>query len=93
MVNRKTWIEISIENIPGKANILGGRFVLSIMNHGTPKEIWKAIFVLQGHKGAHKNSQLHGITVPELQSVRIRVSLASTFGFKLFSTDVMEAYL
>lgn len=93
MVKRKIWIEMSIENVPSNANISEDRFVLSIKYHGTQKYIWEATFVVQVHKNSEKNTQVHSITVTKLQSVHNLVGLAFQFGFKLFSTDVTQAYL
>jgi len=42
------------EEIPDNANVLGSRFVLSIKNKDSDEEIYKARFVVQGHKDFEK---------------------------------------
>lgn len=43
------------DEISKQANILGSRFVLTIKEKGTNKEIFKARYVVQGHKDAEKD--------------------------------------
>lgn len=44
------------EDIPDNGNVLGSRFVLSIKNTETDQEIYKARYVVQGHKDKEKNT-------------------------------------
>ena len=74
-------------------NILGGRFVLAIKDAGTNKERWKARFVVQGHREKLKTSLVHDSPTARQNSTRLIVGLASAFGFRIFSTDVTQAYL
>jgi len=84
---------VNKENVPKDANILGGRFVLSIKDEGTNKEVWKARYVVQGFRDKMKTSLVHDNATARPHSTRILVGLASSFGFRLFSTDVTQAYL
>ena len=70
-----------------------GRFVLAIKDSGTDKEIWKARYAVQGYKDNLKQSLFHDTNTARNYSVRMLVGLASLFGFRLYSTDVTQAYL
>lgn len=93
LVNKGTWKIIMKNEMSPNPNILGGRFVLAIKDGGTPKERWKARFVVQGHRDKMKRSLVHDSPNAKQQSTRLVVGLASVFGFRLFSTDVTQAYL
>lgn len=54
LIKNKTWKIVSRENIPQNSNILNGRFVLTINDERTSKEVWKARFLVQGHKNRMK---------------------------------------
>jgi hypothetical protein len=79
--------------IPAGANILGGRFVLALKDEGTAKEFWKARLVVQGYRDKMKTSLVQDAATSKQYCSRLLVGLAATFGFRLFSTDVTQAYL
>ena len=81
------------QSLPQDANILGGRFVLSIKDHGTPQEKLKARYVVQGHTDADKNVLVHNTTTLRQASVRLVVSIAAILGYRLWSQDITQAYL
>ena len=81
------------DEILENANILNGRFVLAIKDSGTNKEVWKARYVVQGHKDKLKLSFVHDTSTAVQFSVKLLVGLAALFEFRLFSTDVTQAYL
>lgn len=90
---RNTWKVVPKATLPPDANILGGRFVLAIKNGGTSQETWKARFVVQGHKDSMKKSLVHCVSLAKQFSTKIILSIAATMDFKLFTTDVTQAYL
>ena len=81
------------DEVPEDANILGGRFVLSIKNKNTGEEIYKARFVVQGHKDADKGLLVHTSSNLKQSSIRVLLCLAALFGFNVWSQDVSQAYL
>ena len=93
LIRRKTWKIVAKEEVPRNANILGGRFVLTIKDSGTSKETYKARYVVQGYADKLKSSLVHDNPTARQFSVKILVGLAAVYGFRLFSTDVTQAYL
>ena len=93
LVERGTWKIVMKDEVLKDANIMGGRFVLAIKDQGTSKEVWKARFIVQGYKDKLKTSLVHNSPTSRQYSTRILVGLAAIFGFRLFSTDVTQAYL
>lgn len=81
------------DDVPQNSNILGGRFVLTIKNKGTNKEIYKARFVVQGHKDKLKGNLVHHSTNLKQSSIRLLLCLAAMFNFDIWSQDVSQAYL
>lgn len=81
------------EDIGEDANILGGRFVLTIKHKDTENELFKARFVVQGHLDREKELLVHASTTASQQAIRLLVSLATIFGFKLWSQDMTLAYI
>lgn len=81
------------EEADPQANIVGGRFVLTINNKDSDKESLKARFVVQGHMDKEKDLLVHASTTVSQQAIRLLVSLASIMGFKLWSEDVNLAYI
>jgi hypothetical protein len=45
--------------LPTGVNVLNGRFVVTIKDVGTEKEIYKARYVVQGHRDKEKTSMVH----------------------------------
>lgn len=79
--------------VPDDANILNGRFVLEIKDEGSNKEIWKDIFIVQGHKDKMNNSLVQDISVARQYAIKRWVGIANILGFRLFSKDVTQAYI
>lgn len=69
------------------------RFVLTIKHKNTGEEIWKARFVLGGHKDKGKDRVVHSATTLKQASIRLLIALATIFGFDMWSTDITQAYL
>lgn len=81
------------EDVPANANILGGRFALTIKNKGTEKEMYKARYIVQGHRDREKYRLVHTSTNLGQSSIRLLTALAAIFGFRIWSQDVTQAYL
>eukprot|EP00171_Calliarthron_tuberculosum_P009450 IDg9450t1 len=93
LIKRGTFKVDLKSEMPDNPNLLGGRFVLSIKDEGSKREIWKARFVVQGYRDKMKTSLVHDISTARHHSIRMLIGLAAIFGFRLFSTDVTQAYL
>jgi Reverse transcriptase (RNA-dependent DNA polymerase) len=79
--------------MPENPNILGSRFVLTIKDSGTNHELYKARYVVQGFRDKKNTSLVHDASMTKQQSTKLLVGLAAIFGYRVFSTDVMQAYL
>jgi Reverse transcriptase (RNA-dependent DNA polymerase) len=79
--------------MPENPNIMGGRFVLTMKDSGTSKEIYKARYVFQGFRDKKKTSLVHDASTSKQQSTKLLIGLAAIFGYMIFSTDVTQAYL
>jgi hypothetical protein len=89
LIDRGTWKVVTKDSVSKDANVLGGRFVLAIKHEGTEKEVWKDRFVVQGYLDHLKTSLVHVTATSQQHSSRLLVGLAASFGFSLFSTDVI----
>ena len=90
---RKTWRVMSQKDHPERANVLSGRFVLTLQNVGTKEEKAKARNVSQGHRDKQKRKMVHNVTSLRQSSTRLIVSVAAVKGFRIFPHDVTQAYL
>lgn len=90
---RETWRIIRKRDLPPQANILGGRFVLTLKNLGTNEETAKARYVAQGNRDKEKPHMVHNITTLRQSSTRLIISVAAVKGFRIFAHDVKQAYL
>jgi hypothetical protein len=79
--------------MPANGNHLGGRFVITIKDIGKDREIYKARYVVQGHRDKEKTSMVHHNTTAKQQSTRLLTGLAAIFGFRVCTDDVQQAYL
>lgn len=90
---RGTFCPVNLKDIPKDANIVGGRFVLTIKNKGTDRETAKARYVAQGHRDKEKPFIVHNTTTLRQSSVKIILSTCAVRNFRVFSHDVTQAYL
>lgn len=93
LISRGTWKLVLRDDVPKNANILGGRFVLTIKDAETDKPIFKAIYVVQGHRDKEKNFLVHDAQTMRQSSIRMVIALAAVFEFPIWSHDVSQAYL
>lgn len=93
LLKRGTWKVVCSEDIPPDANVIGGRFVLCIKNAETKEPLYKARFIAQGHMDRDKRSIVHNSTTLQQTSIRVILAIAAIFGFRIWSTDITQAYI
>lgn len=93
LLDRGAFRVVLKEDLDKSANVLGGRFLLTIKHKDTDKEMFKARFVVQGHLDREKAFLVHASTTASQQAIRLLVSLATIFGFRLWSEDMTLAYI
>jgi hypothetical protein len=79
--------------MPENPNIMGGRFLLTIKDSGTSKEIYKARYFVQGLRDKKKTSLVQDASTSKQQSTKLLIGLAAISGYRIFSTDGTQAYL
>lgn len=79
--------------MPPDANILPGRFVLDIKSTENGQTKFKGRYVIGGHRHRMEDMMVHDATTLQPQSIRILLALAAMFGFKIWTSDVRQAYL
>ena len=93
LLDRGTFKVILKEDIPHDGNILPGRFVLTLKSNDGGDVKFKARYVIGGHRDKSKDFMVHSTTTLQPQSIRLLLGLAATFGFKVWTADVRQAYL
>jgi Reverse transcriptase (RNA-dependent DNA polymerase) len=92
IVDNGTWAVTVSSEVPTGANVLNGRFVVTIKDVDTEREIYKARYVVQCHRDKEKTSMVHHNTTARQQSTRLLIGLAAIFGFRVCTHDVQQAY-
>jgi Reverse transcriptase (RNA-dependent DNA polymerase) len=90
--DRETWQVVARSDVPENANLLGGRFVMTIEEANTDKEVVKARYVVQGHRDRGKAFLVHNSTNMRQASTKIILCIAAIFGFRVWTHDVTQAY-
>jgi hypothetical protein len=62
LINRETWRVVARSDVPEHANILRGRFEMTIKEANPDKEVLKARYVDQGHRDHDKAFHIHNFT-------------------------------
>ncbi len=93
LIKRGTWKITLKQDVPDGSNIIGGMFVITIKDVETEKPIYKARYVMHGHKDREKDLLVHDSTTVCQSSIRMLVSIATMFGFRLWSQDITQAYI
>ena len=93
LIDRGKWKVVLKEEVPKYSNILNGRFVLTIKNANTDHEIYKARYVVQGHRDKDKDFIVHESKTLRQSSKKLILALAAIFGFRVWTHDVKQAYL
>lgn len=93
LVRRNIWKKVHISTIPRNANIVSGRFALTLKNYGTLEEVPKVRYVSQGFNDSEKPYLAHDVTTLRPTSIREVLSVAPVLGMRLFTHDVTQAYI
>jgi hypothetical protein len=88
IVDKGTWAVTIRFDLSRGANVLSGRFVITIKDIGTERERYKARFVVQGHRDKDKTSMVHHSTTAKQHSTRLLIGLAAIFGCRICTHDV-----
>ena len=89
----KIVIREDIEEESHAPNILPTRFVLAIKHGMDNKLIYKARFVLGGHKDVEKCFQVHSSSNLKMSSIRLILALATILGLSVWNGDVKQSYI
>ena len=81
------------EKVLTESNFITERFVMSIEDFEADKSYFKARFVAQCHRYKEMSNFIHNSTTVCQSSIKILLSLAVVFGFRMWSIDVNNAYL
>lgn len=92
LINQKPWKVSCSSDVPKSTNGLGGRF-LALKDHGTDKKIWKARVVVFASKDIKKECLVHEISAASQRSMKTPLGISAIIGFRIFWTDVTQAYL
>lgn len=82
-----------IEEVPENSNIIQGRCILPIKNEITGRQVWKAPFLVQGHKDILKKILAHDFSVAKQHSIDLLLGYAAVLGLCVFSRHVIQAYI
>jgi hypothetical protein len=83
LIERGTCKVVLKDKLPENPNIMGGRFVLTIEDSGTSKEIYKARYVVQGFRDKKNTSLVHDSSTSTQQSTKLLIGLAAIFGHRI----------
>ena len=93
LLRRGTFKVILKRDVPPDGNILPGRFVLAIKSKIDGRVIFKARYVIGGHRDKMKDLLVHSTNTVQPHSVRLITAIAPMFDFEVWGTDVKQAYL
>jgi Reverse transcriptase (RNA-dependent DNA polymerase) len=88
LIEKGTWRVVVRSELPDGANVMGGRFVLTVKDAGTEREVHKARYVVQGFRDKEKNFLVHQPMTARQQSTKLLVAVAAVFGFRIYTHDV-----
>lgn len=93
LVDRETFQETCMEEIPADANIIGGRLVLAVNNTETENPVYKSRFVVQAHSNYEKDMLLHCANTVRPHTVKLIVAITAILCFRLWSQDFIQVDL
>lgn len=73
-------------------NVAPSKFVLAV-KHENREDIFKARFVLGGHRDGEKRNMLNSDAALSQTSMRLLLAVSSIFDFQFWTTDVAQASL
>lgn len=92
-MEKGTWKIVLKEDIPPNAIFLNLRFVLALMNEDSGKEVFKAPFVVWGHRDKNKDILIYESSTVKQSSTRLLIAVAAIFRFNVWSHDLRQADL
>jgi hypothetical protein len=93
LIARNTFRAVLREDVPTGANKLKARYVLAIKDADTNKCIYKARYVLGGHRDRLKHLLVHTSSTLRPPSIRIILAVSAILEFKVWTVDISQAYL
>lgn len=76
-----------------RPNILPSRSVLALKHSKDRTKIYRARFVVGGHKDCERENVVHRAKMLNQSPVRMLPAIASIFGFNMYTINVTQAYL
>lgn len=89
----KIWTIVKEDDIPNDANIIGGRFIMTLNNCNTTAEKTKVQYFAQGFNDHDKHYLVNDTITLRISSNRTIPSFATIMVFLLFLHDVTQAYI
>lgn len=80
-------------NIPSDANIIAGRFMLTLKTFWTSDRIPKVRYIAQGHVDSEISLMVHDVSSLHPTTIIINMDIATVCDIQLFPHDVNGAYL
>lgn len=93
LLDRGTFKIILREEVPADANILPGRFVLTMKSTEKGEVKYKPRFVIGGHRDKLKQMMVHHTATLQPCSIRLLLALTMAHRFDIWTSDVTQAYL
>ncbi len=93
LLARGTFEVIDKNNIPPYANVLPGKFVLTLKSSEAGSPQHKARYVIGGHRDRMKKLMVHTSQTLQPSSIRLLLAVAALFAFDVWTSDVRQAYL
>jgi len=93
LIAKGTYEFVKEKSINPGETILQSRFVLTIKNFNEKDEYFKARLVILGHVDPDKPRVVCEAPTVLKSSVRLLLSLAATYGFKIWSRDISQAFI
>lgn len=93
LLSQGTFKVIRKDEIPPDANVLPGRFVLSLKTTDDERVKHKQWYVIRSHRDILKSMMVNSSQTLQIFSIRLLLAIASIFEFKVWTADVIQAYL
>eukprot|EP00171_Calliarthron_tuberculosum_P005221 IDg5221t1 len=93
LIERKTFKIVLKEEAGDNPNIVPARFILAVKHDHDGSTLFKARFVMGGHRDREKHLAVHKTTNMKQSSLRMILALATILGLDVWSIDIKQAYL
>lgn len=87
IIEKEIWEKGDLIDILPDANIIGGRFVLTLKNFQKPEEVAKVRYTTLGYADPEESFIVHDVTSLRQTSVQKKLGVVSIRGLQLFSRD------